>query len=43
MAKKKKNAVYRAAVHGVHYQSSALIFLSLLTVVAHRKLTLPKR
>lgn len=42
MAKKKKTPVYNAVVHSVHYQSSALIFLSLLTVVAHKKLTLPK-
>jgi hypothetical protein len=43
MAKKKKNALFYAATHSVHYQSSALIFLSLLTAVAHKKLTLPKR
>jgi hypothetical protein len=43
MAKKKKYNALGPLVHVMHYQSSALIFLSLLAATAHRKVILPKR
>jgi len=46
MTKKKKRRIgrnYEPIIHAAHHQSSALIFLSLAAVLAHKTVTLPKR